>query len=515
MTVFRRNIPAPSQMGPVLRRRSYIDDIARGASTWDQQCEDLGALLYRLRYWNISVSLPKRSLNYYNKFIEDLPVVAAVLYELDEERVSAGRNLEAARESFEILKRTKPFVIILHPNPWAACAVLGQEHEGLIHPVQFTGRVLKEPELRYHIAEKEVLAILRTLVVFIPLIHGSKFPVVVYTRYSVLKWLLQSNTADGRHLKWGLELSRWTLEIHRTQKDEDGLAAILGSGITPREHLDKVAKTLIPAKGRLKVTPPLSLETLEADYQGYVLSFDGAAHPRVWEHLNKVAKTLIPAKGRLKVTPPVSLETLEADYQGYVLSFDGAAKVSTRRGSCGCIRWKLPGWQVVKAQGHILECVTVNDAEYHGLILGLKLAMQYDVKELVAVGDSQIVVQQAQGLINCNQPNLQRRLAEYEDLRKNFVSVKLIHVKREFNQAADYLTSKALVLGESWDLDVPDEIVHLRLVSRITEKIMKPSEVLSTPVTDAVRSDQVELGTCNSKAEIPESLATAAEVHWW
>ncbi|OWY96068.1 reverse transcriptase [Phytophthora megakarya] len=346
------------------------------------------------------------SLNYYNRFIEDLPVVAAVLYEVDEERVRAGRNLEAAKESFDILKRkivstpllrhpdrTKPFVIIPHANPWAACAVLGQEHEGLIHPVRFTGRVLKESELRYHIAEKEVLAILRTLELFRS--HGSEFPVVMYTRYSVLKWLLQSNTADGRHLKW-------TLEIHRTQKDKDGLAAILGSGITRREHLDEVAETLIPAKGRLKVMPP------------------------------------------------VSLEMLETAYQGYVLSFDVAAKVSTRRGSCGCICQGMAGY--------ILEAVTVNDAEYHGLILGLKLTMKYDVKELVAVGDFRIVVQQAQGLINCNQPNLKRRLAEYEDPRKNFVSVKLIYVKREFNQAADYLTSKTLVLGESWELNDPDEI---------------------------------------------------------
>ncbi|OWY94521.1 LOW QUALITY PROTEIN: hypothetical protein PHMEG_00035716 [Phytophthora megakarya] len=221
-------------------------------------------------------------------------------------------------------------------------------------------QVLKESELRYHIAEKEVLAILRTLEGFRPLIHGSEFPVVVYTRYSVL---------NGG---WNYQDEHWKSIGLR----KDGLAAILGSGITPREHLDKVAETLIPAKGRLKVMPP------------------------------------------------VSLEMLEADYQGYVLIFDGAAKVSTRRGSCGCILWKLPGWQVVKAEGHILEGVTVNDAEYHGLILGLKLAMNMKI-----------------------------------------VSVKLIHVKREFNQVADYLTARTLVLGESWELDDPDEVVHLRLVS--------------------------------------------------
>ncbi|OWY93660.1 reverse transcriptase [Phytophthora megakarya] len=276
MTVFRRNIPLRHKWVQFWEEARTLTTSLMGV--------DLGPTI--LRYWNISVSLPKSefgkltipflshevsadgiralpkivkgieslpfpstykgvqsflgSLNYYNKFIEDLPVVAAVLHKLDEEPVRAGRNLEAAKEwSFEILKhRNKPFVIIPHANPWAACAVLGQEHEGLIHPVRFTGRVLKESELRYHITEKEVLAILRTLEVFSPLIHESEFLVVVYTRYSVLKWLLQSNTADGRHLKWGLELSRWTLEIHRTQKDGDGLAAILGSGITPRDHLD-------------------------------------------------------------------------------------------------------------------------------------------------------------------------------------------------------------------------------------------------------------------------------------
>ncbi|OWZ12194.1 reverse transcriptase, partial [Phytophthora megakarya] len=128
MTVFRRNIPAPSQMEPVLGRSSYIDEIAHGAATWDQLCGDLDALLYQLQYWSISVSLlksefgkrgipylsreigaegiratpkivkgiqelpfpathPERSsLNYYHKFIEDYAVVAASLYELTDDQ---------------------------------------------------------------------------------------------------------------------------------------------------------------------------------------------------------------------------------------------------------------------------------------------------------------------------------------------------------------------------------------------------------------------------------------------
>ncbi|KAE9302841.1 hypothetical protein PR003_g22155 [Phytophthora rubi] len=368
ITAFKRDIPAPYQMGPVIGRSSYIDDIAHGAPTWDQLCEDLNALLFRLRYWNISVSLPKSefgklsipylsheisaeglratpkiakgvqdlpfpktlkgvqtflgSLNYYHKFIEDFPVVAAVLYELTDEQVRAGRDLFKANDAFEILKRkivskpllrhpdrTRPFVIIPHANQWAACAVIGQEYDGVIHPVRFTGRVLNDAELRYHVAEKEVVAVMRVLDVFQTLVQICL--VKVFTRHSVLSWLLKSKTADGRFVRWGVILSHWNLEVHKIQRDEDGLPAILGAGITPREHLDEVAESLIPAKGRVKA-PPV-----------------------------------------------ISMEMLETDFTGYVLSFDGAAKTSMRQGSYGCIIWELPGWNILAAHGFILEDVTV------------------------------------------------------------------------------------------------------------------------------------------------------------
>jgi hypothetical protein len=407
-TVFHRNRPSPAQLDPVLGRSSYIDDIAHGTASWDELCQVLDRLLYRLRYWNISVSLPKScfgkrripylshevsvegikaepnivpgvmalefpktlkgvqsflgSLNYYAKFIEDLSVISAVLNELTDEQIRAGRDMDRAKKAFELLKtkitstpllrhpdRAKPFVIILHANSWAVSAVLGQEHEGLIRPVRFTGRTLHDAELRYHAAEKEVLALLRVLRVFYTMLAGCHLQ--VYSRYSVLKWLMKSRSLDGRCLQWATLLSPWSMEVVRSEKDEDGLAAILGAGITPREKLDQIAEELIPAKGR--VVP----------------------------------------------TPPISLEMLAEDFSGHLLSFDGAAKLSTKVGSCGCVMWKLPEWQVVAARGYHLTGVTVNEAEYHGLIRGLWMAKELKLSELVVVGDSRIVIQQAQGLI--------------------------------------------------------------------------------------------------------------------
>ncbi|KAE8989208.1 hypothetical protein PR001_g21831 [Phytophthora rubi] len=523
ITAFKRDIPAPSQMGPVIGRSSYIDDIAHGAPTWDQLCEDLNALLFRLRYWNISVSLPKSefgklsipylsheisaeglratpkiakgvqdlpfpktlkgvqsflgSLNYYHKFIDDFPVVAAILYELTDEQIRAGRDLSKAKEAFEILKRkivstpllrhpdrTRPFVIIPHANQWAACAVLGQEYDGVIHPVRFTGRVLNDAELRYHVAEKEVVAVMRVLDVFQTLVQNCL--VKVFTRHSVLSWLLKSKTADGRCVRWGVILSHWNLEVHKIQRDEDGLPAILGAGITSREHLDEVAESLIPAKGRVKA-PPV-----------------------------------------------ISMEMLEADFAGYVLSFDGAAKTSTRQGSCGCIIWELPGWKILAAHGFILGDVTVNDAEYYGLLKGLTLASEREIQDLVVVGDSRIVIQQVQGLINCNQPNLQRRLSEVGILKEKFTSMRLVHVKREYNQAADYLTSKTLALGTSWQTEGPEELRHLVQVSKIHEKLMKPLVIMDENTQGVSPQEGLPVETPTGIRPGPESapLSTAARI---
>ncbi|KAJ8566445.1 hypothetical protein ON010_g6679 [Phytophthora cinnamomi] len=307
MTVFKRNIPAHPQMGPVLGRSSYIDGITLGAPTWGQLCEDLNTRLFRLRYLNISVSLPKSefgkltipylsheisaegirsmpkiakcvqdlpfpstikgvqsflgSLNYYNNFIEDLPVVAASLYELTEDQVHAGRDLSERK------KRT-----------------------------------------------------------------------------GVVKVVAGDSSGSTRR--------RW-----------------------PRYH-----------------------------------NGSGYYSPRA---PRRSRRELIPAKRRVKKPPAFSIVMLE------------------------------------------------------------------------------IVIQQAQGLINCNQPNLQRRLAEYEVLRTKFKTVQLVHAKRLFNQAADYLTTKTLALGKTWQVEDADERLHLQLVSKIPEKVMKPASCEPTvkPAAPTLNAD--------------------------
>ncbi|OWZ19791.1 reverse transcriptase [Phytophthora megakarya] len=57
-----------------------------------------------------------------------------------------------------------------------------------------------------------------------------------------------------------------------------------------------------------------------------------------------------------------------------------------------------------------------------------------------------------------------------------FDSVRLVHVKRDYNQTADYLTTKTLALEKAWVVEDADELMHVNFVSKIPEKIMKPPE---------------------------------------
>ncbi|OWZ21891.1 hypothetical protein PHMEG_0003496 [Phytophthora megakarya] len=82
---------------------------------------------------------------------------------------------------------------------------------------------------------------------------------------------------EGRCEQCAARLAPWPLKAHKIQKYEDILASILVAGITPRNKLDQTDENIIPTKGRVVRAPPISLEMLETDNEGWHLGFDGSA----------------------------------------------------------------------------------------------------------------------------------------------------------------------------------------------------------------------------------------------
>ncbi|MEK6986363.1 MAG: ribonuclease HI family protein [Candidatus Thermoplasmatota archaeon] len=86
---------------------------------------------------------------------------------------------------------------------------------------------------------------------------------------------------------------------------------------------------------------------------------------------------------------------------------------------------------------------TNNEAEYHGLLLGLRHALAAGVDEVTVRGDSQLVLRQVEGRYAVRAPGLQPLHAEAVALLKRFRTVKLEWIPRAANADADRLASAA------------------------------------------------------------------------
>lgn len=93
-----------------------------------------------------------------------------------------------------------------------------------------------------------------------------------------------------------------------------------------------------------------------------------------------------------------------------------------------------------RAMGH----GTNNEAEYHGLILGLRHALAAGADEIVVRGDSQLVLRQLEGKYAVRAPNLKALYADAFSLLGKFRSFRLEWVRREQNAEADSAARAAI-----------------------------------------------------------------------
>ncbi|KAH7491753.1 Retrovirus-related Pol polyprotein from transposon 17.6 [Phytophthora ramorum] len=301
--MFSNGEPDESVLVPVFDRRSFVDDICFGGATFDDCLATLDRLLSRFAECRISVSFtksifvqskvdflshavspagiqadPKKlaaitelsfprskkgmqsflgALNYYSRFIQDFAVYGATLYQLKDTDFGPGGDLSTAKRSFAALKqkvadapilrhfdRSKSVHVMLFANEWALSTTLMQEHEGKLHPVRFCGRVLKEAEMNYLPAEKEVLALLLLLKMCHTQLAGQTLH--VYTRFSTLDWVHRSKSLFGRAVQFSVLLSPWHLKVQRVKEKDCVFAQLLQSTITNFVDLEESLALVAP-----------------------------------------------------------------------------------------------------------------------------------------------------------------------------------------------------------------------------------------------------------------------------
>jgi ribonuclease HI len=100
--------------------------------------------------------------------------------------------------------------------------------------------------------------------------------------------------------------------------------------------------------------------------------------------------------------------------------------------------------EVVHQGGMYLGVTTNNQAEYHGVRLGLEKALEIGAKTVDFKMDSLLVVNQLNGIYKIKNRDLWPISERIKDLMTQFDKVTFTHVRREFNQLADGMVNKIL-----------------------------------------------------------------------
>lgn len=126
----------------------------------------------------------------------------------------------------------------------------------------------------------------------------------------------------------------------------------------------------------------------------------------------------------------------------YVLNFDGASKGNPGLSGAGMVIYKngVEIWSSCKFVGY----KTNNQAEYSGLIFGLRGALELGITNLSVLGDSLLVINQVTGLYKVKADSLLELHKEVQDLKSQFEYIEFNHVYRENNKRADELSNLAL-----------------------------------------------------------------------
>jgi len=126
------------------------------------------------------------------------------------------------------------------------------------------------------------------------------------------------------------------------------------------------------------------------------------------------------------------------------LYFDGSCRPYNPGGYC-CYGYVLyVKGKTYSGYGYIGRG-TNNQAEYAGVIEGLKKSVKLGVKSLIVRGDSQLVINHLRGNGKVKAPNLFPFFSEAVSLSKEFDEVVFEWVPREKNKKADKLSRMAYV----------------------------------------------------------------------
>ena len=133
----------------------------------------------------------------------------------------------------------------------------------------------------------------------------------------------------------------------------------------------------------------------------------------------------------------------------HLLQFDGLAEPNPGEASGGAIIYS-PSREPIYETGEYIQYATNNVAEYTGLIIGLRLALEKGLTKILVEGDSQLVIFQIQGKWKVKNENIQKYYKQAVELVSQFDFIAIRHIRRDLNKEADRITNEVVKSKETF-----------------------------------------------------------------
>lgn len=138
----------------------------------------------------------------------------------------------------------------------------------------------------------------------------------------------------------------------------------------------------------------------------------------------------------------------------YVLRTDGGARGNPGPAAAAFVL-ESPQEGTIARGGRYLGETTNNVAEYEALLWGLRVALERQAQPLTVYSDSELMVRQLNGQYRVKNEGLRPLYTEACRLIGLLGDVRVLHVRREANKAADALCNEAMdcrgVVGDAPD----------------------------------------------------------------
>jgi len=128
----------------------------------------------------------------------------------------------------------------------------------------------------------------------------------------------------------------------------------------------------------------------------------------------------------------------------YILYSDGGSRGNPGPSAAGFVIMDSETGQVIEEGGVYLGITTNNQAEYHGLRLGVERAIEKGILTLECRLDSQLVVNQVNGNYHIKNQDLWPIYERVKSYTPQFEKILFVYIPREYNQRADALVNRLL-----------------------------------------------------------------------